>query len=672
MQRKTYYLVAVLGLMFLMGTIVACFPPDDHAKLTTDYNLSDPEVRQILDASDRRRTDTLLVYLQHEKASFRYLAALSFASNRDSLAIPGLIQLLKDPVEKVKQAAVFALGQIGNIKAETALIQSFIPIDSIGPYIQTNALILEALGKCGGDSTLRLICNISSYSPTDSLFVYGQIAALYRFGLREKFCEASVEKFIRLATDNQYPDNARLLAAHGLQRFKSFKLNEYFDRLQIACREEKNPDIRMCLVTALSHIPGQATVNTLEELYSRGLDIRIQSNIVKGLINQQGLAAQFFALKAIQNPSLQVSVEAAQFLKEKGSSEISEELKKLCEQTNLPWQARSLVFEAALKYIPSYLVLTKQSIEWSLKTSINQSKNPYEKAAYIKAISWLPKELPFIIGFDHSKAPAYVRTSIAESIEKILKAPDFTQIYKGSYNPIYYTLSAYFTKQCNEADPGVLAIMASIFSKPVPLSKKFFFADSMLQLSQSKLKLPEDIETFNELGKCLAALQKTTFTPKVPEYNHPIQWAVLDNYRDTIQGSILTNKGELTFEIYPKEAPASVINFLSLVKDGFYNDKVFHRVVPNFVVQIGCPRGDGFGALDYTIRSEISFVNYQTSGMIGMASAGPDTEATQFFITHSPTPHLDGRYTIFGKLISGQEVLMSIGQSDIIKSIQIK
>lgn len=672
MQKRIFNLVSIFGLVYTISCLSSCFPPDDQAKLNTSYSLKDPEIRQILDASDRRQTDTVLSYFQHEKASLRYVAALSFASNRDSTAISALIQLLKDPVEKVKQAAVFALGQIGNQKAETALIQSFIAIDSTGPYVLTNAMILEALGKCGGDSTLQLICNISSYTPADSLLVYGQIAALYRFGLREKYCKASEEKFIRVATDNQYPENTRLLAAHGLQRFKAFKLNDYFERLKIACREEKNADIRMCLVSALSRIPGPSTISTLEELYSRGLDIRIQSNIVKGLLNQQGLAAQFFALKAIQNPSLQVSVEAAQYLKEKGSSEISEELKKLCEQTNLPWQVRSLVFEAALKYIPSYLVLTKQSIEWSLKTSINQSKNPYEKAAYVKAISWLPKELPFIISLDHSNAPAYLRTTITECIEKILKSSDFTQTYKGSFNPIYYTLSSYFTKQCTEGDPGVLAIMASIFSKPVPLSKKFFYADSMLQIAQSKLKLPKDIETYNELEKCLSTLRKTTYIGKHPEFNHPVNWTVLDNYQDTIKALILTNKGKLNIEIYPKEAPASVINFLNLVRDSFYNEKIFHRVVPNFVVQIGCPRGDGFGALDYSIRTEISYLNYQSSGMIGMASAGPDTEGTQFFITHSPTPHLDGRYTVFGKLINGQEVLMSISQSDIIKSIQIQ
>ena len=89
-------------------------------------------------------------------------------------------------------------------------------------------------------------------------------------------------------------------------------------------------------------------------------------------------------------------------------------------------------------------------------------------------------------------------------------------------------------------------------------------------------------------------------------------------------------------------------------------------------MQVGCPRGDGYGSLDYTIRTEISLLNYQESGMIGMASAGADTEGVQFFITHSPAPHLDGRYTIFGKMTAGNDVLMSIHQSDQIKWIQIK
>ena len=89
------------------------------------------------------------------------------------------------------------------------------------------------------------------------------------------------------------------------------------------------------------------------------------------------------------------------------------------------------------------------------------------------------------------------------------------------------------------------------------------------------------------------------------------------------------------------------------------------------MIQTGCPRGDGFGNLDFTIRSELAGAYYNDEGYIGMASAGPHTEGTQWFITHSPTPHLDGRYTIFGKVTSGMDVVHRIGIGDTIKQITI-
>ena len=134
---------------------------------------------------------------------------------------------------------------------------------------------------------------------------------------------------------------------------------------------------------------------------------------------------------------------------------------------------------------------------------------------------------------------------------------------------------------------------------------------------------------------------------------------------------ILTDRGNIELKLYPNEAAGTVANFAKLVDLDFYDGKVFHRVVPNFVVQTGCPRGDGYGSLDYTIRSEFSKISYDQGGYIGMASAGPDTESTQWFITHSPTPHLDGRYTIFGKVVSGMDVVHEIQQGDKITDIRI-
>ena len=95
-------------------------------------------------------------------------------------------------------------------------------------------------------------------------------------------------------------------------------------------------------------------------------------------------------------------------------------------------------------------------------------------------------------------------------------------------------------------------------------------------------------------------------------------------------------------------------------------------MVPNFVIQNGCNRGDGFGAMDYLIRSEFPMISYDHAGRVGMASAGNNTESAQFFITSMPTPHLDGRYTIFADLISGMDVVQNIRRGDKINKITIK
>ena len=121
--------------------------------------------------------------------------------------------------------------------------------------------------------------------------------------------------------------------------------------------------------------------------------------------------------------------------------------------------------------------------------------------------------------------------------------------------------------------------------------------------------------------------------------------------------------------LYGDDAPQTVGNFLRLARDGYYDGNVVHRVVPNFVIQAGCPRGDGWGSPGYTIRCEINEHRYLT-GTIGMALAGEDTGGSQFFITQSPQPRLDGKYTVFGQVVGVQDVVDQIMPGDEILSIE--
>jgi cyclophilin family peptidyl-prolyl cis-trans isomerase len=113
-----------------------------------------------------------------------------------------------------------------------------------------------------------------------------------------------------------------------------------------------------------------------------------------------------------------------------------------------------------------------------------------------------------------------------------------------------------------------------------------------------------------------------------------------------------------------------VDSFITLARKGYFNNLTFHRVVPNFVIQGGDPRGDGEGGPGYQIRCEVNTRPY-ARGAVGMALSGKDTGGSQFFITHSPQPHLDGGYTVFGQVISGMEVVDRISRGDVIRRVEI-
>ena len=124
-----------------------------------------------------------------------------------------------------------------------------------------------------------------------------------------------------------------------------------------------------------------------------------------------------------------------------------------------------------------------------------------------------------------------------------------------------------------------------------------------------------------------------------------------------------TNKGNFKIELYGDKTPVTTGNFIKLVDEGFYNDLIFHRVIPNFMVQCGCPHGTGRGGPGYTIRDEFHpDLKHDSKGILSMANAGPNTGGSQFFITVAPTPWLDGKHSIFGKVIDGMEVVDSISK----------
>ena len=133
-----------------------------------------------------------------------------------------------------------------------------------------------------------------------------------------------------------------------------------------------------------------------------------------------------------------------------------------------------------------------------------------------------------------------------------------------------------------------------------------------------------------------------------------------------------TDRGPIRIELYPDKAPLTVANFVNLAQRGFYNGLNFHRVINDFMVQGGCPQGTGTGGPGYKFEDEANNGVGHERGVLSMANAGPNTNGSQFFITHVATPWLNGKHTVFGNVVEGMDVVDSIKQGDQIKSLKIE
>ena len=155
------------------------------------------------------------------------------------------------------------------------------------------------------------------------------------------------------------------------------------------------------------------------------------------------------------------------------------------------------------------------------------------------------------------------------------------------------------------------------------------------------------------------------------QYSSPPQMSIDSNKAHV--ATFDTSKGKIVVDLFAKEAPNTVNNFVFLARDGFYNGTKFHRVIPDFMVQGGDPEGTGRGGPGYKFADEFKGNPHKHQrGTLSMANAGPGTNGSQFFITHVKTDWLDGKHTVFGQVRSGQEVVDSVKQGDVLKSVTIE
>ncbi|WP_192821861.1 peptidylprolyl isomerase [Rufibacter sp. LB8] len=629
----------------------ACGQPGQKSGGTV-HKFSDATLRNIYTLQDERKTQELLPFLQRPEAMYRQEAAMAFGSVQDSTVIPQLSALLQDSDLGVKKAAAYALGQTYSPQAEQALITAY--GSNTDPGLR--AELLEAWGKCASQRGLDMLAMFSTAQPQLQV---GQAWALYRAGQRRLNYGPALKKANELLKSTE--EGARLGAAHFLGRTPRLDASSVKEQIFAVVQKDPSANVRMAAVLALGKMTDTSRVAAVAmAALKNDTDYRVRVNAVRPLNAFPYEQVKTAAWAALADTHPHVALSAADYLTAKAPAT---EANRLAEAANKQpdWRVRATLFGAALAATPAS---QKASVSQEIQKRFTASSNAYEKAALLTALAKDQSQHTFIQQQVFSASHPAIGTAGLEALVSMRGQKDFP----GADIPAF---NQYFQKAIQSGEIALVGIAAGAIRNPSLGLKDAYPDRSFLTQARDKLQLPRDVETYQELQRSIDFLEGKTTAPatKTP-FTHPTNWTTVNSLRKNQQVQLRTSKGNITFELFVEEAPASVANFVELVQKKFYDGKNFHRVVPNFVAQGGDPRGDGWGSSDYSIRSEFADLNF-LEGYVGMASAGKDTESVQWFITHSPTPHLDGKYTIFARVVKGMDVVHKLNIGDTIEKVTL-
>ncbi|MGB2869391.1 MAG: peptidylprolyl isomerase [Bacteroidota bacterium] len=677
------------------------------------------EDREILKLQDQRSLGDgrLASYLSHPDAHVRYRAAIAFANIQDTTTIPTLFPFLRDSDNRVRAATGFALGQIGSVASQWELLTALRKEqDSLA-----SSRFLEGLGRCGSSAALdSLVDDVVHYR----VWPRGEVAlSIARFALRGLKSERSVWLCFDLAGTNDPDIRWKSLyavwrsAPLGLVDVEISKRREMLERFV----KDQSADVRMQLAILLGRSKTNDSKDLLEKLErseQKGGDWRVQVQVLRSLaafipanhtlvdrfspyLKSSNDHVKITALQTIASLPADV-LQGAEFRADLLESMV--QMNRAESQSGIPVQGEAVI--ALAKHFPrefrlSGEMFTSRNVPNLLRAKCLEAASINPSGEYLKAtLDRLSDDSIRVAMAAWDFLPRYFTPGAKRKLEG--DSLDWNMIAADVVEKAGTALA--------RGDMGITTVVSNAFGdttvfnvlRNAGLAGK---AVDFLLAAYPKLSTPGDVEAMQGVIQALSRIGGAAAVPVLEQaLNDPdktvssdaadalkritgndyservakatkaqfadYDWATLESLSPDQKAEIKTTRGVITLLLFPADAPFTVLNFIKLARKKFYDGLSFHRVVPNFVVQGGDPRGDGWGGPGYAIRSEFSIVNFDR-GSCGIASAGKDTEGCQFFITHLPTPHLDGRYTVFGRVVKGMDVVDKLQVGDTVVSVKL-
>jgi HEAT repeat protein/cyclophilin family peptidyl-prolyl cis-trans isomerase len=622
----------------------------------------------------------LIRLLSDSEARVRRRAALAVGRAGLREAVQPLAALLTDADPEVRQMAAFALGLIGDKGASERLVAA---LGDPSPLVQGSAA--EALGLIGDSSAADAVgrmaaqvvqSGVLAQTPSDEDEARRDSpAAAFRLSIEALVRLKAYEPLAQAVLDQSGQPLVRWWpVAYALARLEDKRA---FNAL-LTLATDPQPYTRAFAVKGLGALKDRAAGPTLVPLVgSPDRGVAVEAIRALGRIGDSRAAGPLLAIVEAQKPDPVLRLEAVGAL---GGVQQAGVLDALLDASSDPNPAvRAAALRATAQYDPDNFV--------AVLSGLDPDPNWSVRAAIATALGTLPPDvaLPRLTTLLEDKDQRVVRTALTSLVK--LRAPNAAKLA---------------LDHLKADDPVVRAASAAGVGELKPANGAEALADAFRdgQRDATYLARAAALEALTKYGaaaavpvlttaladkdwavrvRAAALLKQLDPTADVDMQIRPaptqLSTAVYEATRlvdppVSTQVYIDTDRGTIQLELAVLDAPLTVENFITLARKGYFDGLSVHRVVPDFVIQTGDPRGDGEGGPGYTIRDELNERPY-FRGTVGMALDWADTGGSQFFITHSPQPHLDAKYTVFGRVVAGMDVVDRIQQWDVIRRVRV-
>lgn len=592
----------------------------------------------------------------------------------DTLTADMLLPILKMRQFPIASEAAFAMGQMGAKKARAPLEEA-----ALGGPPELAARAVEALAK---------LADSASVSVVDTLFLHSDPEVRYAAAVSAwKFKDKRLTPGLARLLSDSFP-RVRFGAAWSLARFPDSSA------LPVLQKALNDPDeyVRAQVVRPLGALKYRQAASDMAGLAQSDPDWKVRVNACRALAAMEAvdqvpvlrkLLADEMARRGGNNHLIIEAALALGALKDQAGLNLIRQVAKRQEPFLRAWAASALAAYKSGEVIKDLTVLAADP-EWRVRYKTAEALGVVSQPAAFEILKKLFDDADYRVRYSalgamgeykNENLHTYLKSGLAgNDFAMVATACDIIASRKDSSLLADVAAAYQKNKDAGEVDFKLSCLNAAqALVDSGAVSKEEGRVNALLEWSladPNRLIRKEGIVLGKSLGKDfssrLGAFQPQIQEDSILDYVHRLQ-----AYR--VRVTLATDQGDVTIELLGDRAPRTAANFWRLCAKGYYSGKSFHRVVPNFVVQDGCNRGDGWGGPGYTIRCEYNNLTYER-GTVGMALSGKDTGGSQFFICHAPQPHLDGRYTIFGQVTQGMDVVdrLQVGDTYEIKSIALQ